>query len=991
MIEQWKQHLYAYVLRRVLAPILEDSARSSGADLDGSSPHHQLHTAFDVSNGTFALHDVALNADFVSSKLNGIAVSEVTVQTLEVQLSLQDEQEGDGGADDPSCEGSSSTTGTSLAWRALRLGGPAVSLVAKVIVTGAVVQVQACPKRRPGRGDDEGTNNNNSKGRNSDDNDDEVTGRSSSGNVHPPDRSSRLQRYFDAALASLQLTVEFHDLRVRVVVAAHGNKQREDDAENDSSNDQSFVECRMQSVRYHDVKTDAMVPSESAAATAAAAAQGEATVMLHKVLEVTRITVLTGTCCVRGKENSTGATAAAAVCLMDGMSRISWKALDDTSNSAATTETAKSNVTAATRSDLELVLHQKLNVSVDARALLQIRNVVDSFRNRQYLDYGSDSDGQSGSADAGNDMPWVTSPQREQDDLEALDSIWRQYQDARRMAERNQVRGGILVRNDEDEGMFDAFFDANEHGFSLYSSVLRESIAGMRSHDQGTDRVHTNVRFHLQEGGLKLAFIPDSNLSRPDEYVLLTFSEVNLAAAVSDRTVDFQFRINHLELEDSMLEDIANHGGGKTVAIGSLLRFSTNPNGIGDDDDDGSDCDMLAQSPCVALHVKRELGDKEDSSEVELRLEPMEISYRASTIANLGRLLHSLAWNPNAGNMTTHEDAEREEIIAAAPAQKVVNFYSRCASVTVLLPVAVEDDWSGLYKRCGYTSTGNTMVKSALGIQFDLVVVEMNKKSLRNEIAVSCHNIIASACSPLGQSVFDNRTHRFDILSLCGRTEVNPCIPISIKLIEIGTGDEDVAAKLFPSVPSISSFKARQEDEDDDNRIDRVLTSKLNPLNVNSRKELRGADPQSIMLPALAKTEILVAVHIPEILGDISCTELSLLNRAVESFLLVAASNQHQRSHLQFSDSAPLLHTALNITCDFFSGAVHTNIADGDDTAHSFVIKMDRFQAHALKHGSKPKHARILAHEINLYEGKSFVLLFTALYSFKLTTRFNHK
>ena len=63
---QWKQRLYAFLLRRVLGPLLDASA------------NQQLHDSieFSLQEGKFVLRDVSLNADHLSERLatNGSVV-----------------------------------------------------------------------------------------------------------------------------------------------------------------------------------------------------------------------------------------------------------------------------------------------------------------------------------------------------------------------------------------------------------------------------------------------------------------------------------------------------------------------------------------------------------------------------------------------------------------------------------------------------------------------------------------------------------------------------------------------------------------------------------------------------------------------------------------------------------------------------------------------------------------------------------------------------
>jgi hypothetical protein len=89
---QWKQRLYAFLLRRVLGPILTSSSKAQ-----------LVHESVDVqvTEGKFLLKDVELDVDYLHSKISCLAVEglskirlqRVSIQKLEIQLSLVDESE----------------------------------------------------------------------------------------------------------------------------------------------------------------------------------------------------------------------------------------------------------------------------------------------------------------------------------------------------------------------------------------------------------------------------------------------------------------------------------------------------------------------------------------------------------------------------------------------------------------------------------------------------------------------------------------------------------------------------------------------------------------------------------------------------------------------------------------------------------------------------------------------------------------------------------
>lgn len=933
----WKERLYAFLLRRLLGPILTRKSLQ------------KLHECLDVSviEGNYVLTDIALNAEYISHKLlaqHGLRVVAASIRRLEVHLSLP--EHGD-------VERSSS-----LAWRALKLGStsaasdsktkqPSVSLVVQVVVEGVLISVEACPNGQPVSYSD-----------------------AANEQVDETSAKSFLSSYLEAALSSLRLSIEFRDVRMQAVV--RGELQQ-----------QQWLEIRAQSASYNDVMS-----------TAAAASQDYETV-LHKEVKITRFAVL------NGNSEDASMLSSTTVALLEGTSRISVRVIEyDNMNICKLDDDVVATPASNSRSlhrrvqqDVEVVINEKLNVSVDAASLHQIRAVITKFQQLRRFDMK-----ETLAAETANFVPsaspvssaFIQSFDNEDDaDFRTLDGIMKQYQEARLLAERKEVRGGILVPSFDEgsEVTFDTFFDANEQSFSRFSSVLKESILGATSMGVPADWIHTKLRFHLQEGGIKLAFeSPDSPSNTPGEYVLLTFNEVNVSSQLSARSFEHSISIKHFELEDALttaaIGGEAMLAAARTIEIETLLCFSSDA--VGDDDDDN---DLLVQAPCVSLQVKTTSDTENDSIEVELTMQPLELSYQSAAISRLAHLLRAGVEDCHATESSTTAQVAVESQLRA----NTLTAYASCASVSISLPLPVEKDWGELYERCGFSAESTLTRKSALGFLFEHVAFEMreNKGNLANEASVSCYNIVAYASSPFSPfSVFHQKVQRFDLFALCGRTEVDPCIPFSVRATQFKSDwsrhkdDSDgLAVKSFPKVPAISSFKARQEDDDEDNRIDQGLSNNLSYLNVNSSKssckELRNADPQPLMLFDVSKSDIVVSIHIPEIIGDLSAIEISILKCMIGS--LCPESGRSSGIRAEREDSSLSNRVAVSINCDFVSLAVHgdidlrhTGVGTTTETleSFSFLAKMDQFKAHVLMDGSALRHARILSHELDIFESK---------------------
>jgi len=173
----WKQRLYAFLLRRVVGPFLDEKAAN------------KLHDSIDFSlqDGLFVLKNVAMNASRLSEQLlpYGFSVTKATVQRLEIRLTLQE---------------NTGSSQSSLAWRAMKLGTssekesvPAVSLIAEVHVRGLDVEIHPVPNASSTMPT--------------------VQGEDSDMGTPAP---SRIRSYMEAVISSLQLTVKLSDLNIKI-------------------------------------------------------------------------------------------------------------------------------------------------------------------------------------------------------------------------------------------------------------------------------------------------------------------------------------------------------------------------------------------------------------------------------------------------------------------------------------------------------------------------------------------------------------------------------------------------------------------------------------------------------------------------------------------------------------------------------------------------------------------------------------------------------
>ena len=236
------------------------------------------------------------------------------------------------------------------------------------------------------------------------------------------DTKSYLSSYMDAALSSLRLSVQLKELRIRVI-SSHSS----DNTNRNESFDDDWLELRAQSVSYRDVlmgpqseaggggAMTAMAPTGTTTVTTASVGeqqQQDYRTALHKVIEWTRLTVLTGGS-INDSSSSTDLNVQT-VALLEGTSRATLRVIeygssnsssdsqDESSSSSSSSSSSKQQEQLAVRTQNDILvsmLDQKLNVSVDATSLWCIRRIAHSFRGQQQKQEQPNDDGADAAAE----------------------------------------------------------------------------------------------------------------------------------------------------------------------------------------------------------------------------------------------------------------------------------------------------------------------------------------------------------------------------------------------------------------------------------------------------------------------------------------------------------------------------------------------------------------------------------------------------------------
>ena len=556
---KWTQRLYAFLLRRVVGPYL-------------SAPSlKKLHETIDfsVQEGKYTLNDVELNATYLTqllskrgdSRVSTATIRRARIRKLQINLTLKEEQSEEG------------ANTSSVAWRAMQLGrtATATSSVAGVILVAYVeiegIDIELGPERTftPPSPEAPSTNETSTA-------------------------VSMISSYVDAAMSSLRLSLQIKDLRIKLCSARR-----------DLSPTQ-WVELHLASAKYHDVDDRGSVGQQQSSYRTA----------LHKAIDFAGITFQTGeqTHAIIQHDDASGDTEAkdpttrkSIIAKTEGSGQVSLRAIEYFSSASAMSSSeadseAEECEIPRIQQDLEVTLNQRLNFSLDHTSLQSIMEVANSFLEEA----GGLESVPSHSQQVVDASPLEKKTSEDADlveeDMQTMTGIMRQYAEARQLAERNEVRGGVLIpstafmngaANDDDSMTFDAFFDANDHSFSMYQSRLEQSIMMSNAAEDGdADFVHTKVKFHLQQCGIKIVFLhPKEDLSgqtehkrtshrTSDEYLLLTLEDINITSSLSQKVSDISVSVVHLGIEDSVREgltDTTRRGAALTRDIGHVLRF----------------------------------------------------------------------------------------------------------------------------------------------------------------------------------------------------------------------------------------------------------------------------------------------------------------------------------------------------------------------------------------------------------------------------------
>lgn len=936
------QRLYAFLLRRLLGPYLDYRSKEI------------LHKSIEVSfeEGKFSLQDVELSSNYLNSlELDIFRVCKARIGKINIILSLEDIRTGvddlddnelddnednkndtgncnyDNQDDDEGDEIECNNSNSSSLWKIFKLGTLAVMgqpscLVAKVEISDVYIEVESRPpcnvknQKKPKK---------------------TPTGTAEQSQSETDQSVSMLSSYVEAALASLRLSLKVTNIHTRIV----GFSSR-------------FVELRVSSISYRDAGGP-IIPNKDQPENVSSYET-----LLNKVIQFSRITIVAG-------ETKEGLQTplASPVASMDGMGEVCLRAVEYTEIDKPEKQL---------QHDIQIKIHHELKLSFDETSLSRIQEVARGFTEGRETEEEEVNDKlQSEEEREGKEEEFDLA------DIHTMDGMMKKYQQARYLAECNEVRGGVLIPtnayetndnkeatpNADDSISFDIFFDANDKSFNHYKSILKESTC---SYDEASSSFfHTKLKLHAIGGGLKVHFRKGNNIvadpAPNDEYIFLTFNDLNATSSISTLVSHHNIHISHLEIDDSYVDNVLTDKGflTKRTKIGRVLRFThTESDGIKNEPNN-----FLLQAPCMSIHVtSKKESHKKFSTALDINFEPLEVTYRQSTVSKMIQLAQQLQ----------DEDhiCEKQVMQNGGPEEQTMSLLCNCDSVAIKIP-------------CSSPLPLNT-ISPSFGFNIEHISLKVERtKAIHPEtlkigddtiVGLECNYILCYALSTTQNHVgrVNQQMKRLDILALTGLADVDPCIPIELEY------RKSSPCNSFPIFPIISSFKARQVEKGEDIEIDHLLSERLDKdICLDVRNSLKGQDPQDVMRKTASDCKSILRMHVPMCTGDLSTSEISMLFEMINGILPQSEGDAPKKQTIP-SDSGDSLNLDLSIDRMLF--AIHddicsTSIKKSDRNCkicrwNSQILRMDRFEMNSVIDNGF-RQLRICTHDINIIEAADLI------------------
>lgn len=376
-------------------------------------------------------------------------------------------------------------------------------------------------------------------------------------------------------------------------------------------------------------------------------------------------------------------------------------------------------------------------------------------------------------------------------------------------------------------------------------------------------------------------------------------------------------------------------------------------------------------------------------------LEPLELTFSGGTLSNILCLVSQLEVGES------HSTSSNAVPVSEGGDQsRAWRFSASCPSITIGLPLGLNsgegatavDHFSAVFERCGHILPRAPISTSTLGFSLDALSVLYESKATESsekpclasysgsggDTTVSCHRFLCFVTSPrVGIHGSARCMQRADIFASSGHA------PLSLTYRSmVSLSDEAPGKSSFPVVPPLSTFKARQEDEDSDS--EGAFCREFSSFAENANPApARASDPQGLMLQEAELCSSVIEIYLPELVGDLTRDEAMALSNLLVTELSSIGKDNAKSSKMSEEttalDSCPT--TSISVSIDQVTLIAHQMIDDDTGVAgwYSHETMAEGFKAHAVLSSSRLKTARVLAHELNLFEGTRWICLFKTL------------
>ena len=962
----WRHRLYAFLLRRALGPFL---SKQSTADL------HRSILNIDWSEGKLVLVDVELDADHLNSTIAEnagggselkLSVRRACIRRLSINIGFAD------------CSSSSTTSTTRKATAAIlrnvfststskadnndaTVGGMALKV--HVDLDGLSFVLSPTPGSNMVQKDEQQHDNCDFNTQNS-------TNSTQHGheNIAAPGFFSSL---VDSAMKSLRLSINVTGLKIRTcshycsgldsTPSSNGAEARYSNLSSSSgSSSACWVDVRLASARYYDL--DLVHKTKSVASEDCFEKR-----TISKALDLEGFTIDSNSI-----DRIIRSESPQLILQTAGLCIIRFTVIEKWSTQISSEEKP---LCLSTKQKIDVSLGERITVNVDPCSLNRMMEILNTVN----MPHDSEDfvDAFESYREDEKSLPEDHDLEQQFGDAfykETYDQIMKQFTDARHLARTRELRGGLLVpeQNDNEDLSFDTFFDANDHSLIRYYSNTGGNE--IENQEYGGEVPVQNVResefaLTLLEFTIRVDLVDASTLCfrsemRQDDLmdcILMSMGDMRITHCHKGGNVKLNFSVTHLELECQLA---------KTATLNeSIFRFLDSSGG------------KIPNQPCISVAVDSFDEGDECTRRVDVNLHPIEIIYHERAVTALCKMIERLSpfgsQDPTCDCENILDEERKNHMFVTAQCPSIVLMIA-CQDYSILQN---SSNTNLLFQRHGYVCEESGGLFLGIGIELDNVTVDISKKyiSIDSDSSYEDQRVTLNSSNAL---LFSRSTELKR-----GRRRRQSYLSRRVDLVAF-TRDEDSDSNTldilfqqrqpqmrrtsaFPFVIPLTSVKAQQESDDSDDEIDNLYEDAKRSAHERMTVEkcqMESSDPQYIMSAEANEAEKEFRVDIASIFFDLTADE----RRSLSIICLTFGGNvDEQHGNIRSCDTTvknkkPYVGLSLNV------GQIVSVLHDQDASISSFSLVVDNIQLHALIASDGIRNLRFFFADVVLYQLSQF-------------------